>query len=124
MARRKAGLKVATNGGGGGSARPKGAKIVMDVNPDAPNFYVNHMEVSHTAHDFSLAMVQMPAKLSAEQSSAASASGNVHFVPALYVTFPATLMPGLLTALSTQRAAYEKDVGPIRENVSGGKKSK
>ena len=108
---------VAANGGDHRS-QPKGANIVMDANPDAPFYYVNHMEVSHTPHDFTLAVVQIPPKLTNEVMKTALSTGEVRLLPTLYVTFPFTLLPGLVEALNTQRKAFEDQNGPIREPAS------
>jgi hypothetical protein len=72
---------------------------------------MNYMEAANTANDFSLLCVRMPAKLSTERKSHALATKELHIEPDVVITFPTSLVPGLIRALTTQKENYEKAIG-------------
>jgi hypothetical protein len=86
-------------------------RIVLDPNETAPVFYVNYMEAANTANDFSLLCSRMPAKLSDERKRQVLATKELHVEPDVVITFPTSLVPGLIRALTTQKENYEKAVG-------------
>jgi len=83
---------------------------------DAPFYYVNFMEVAHSAHDFSIFSARLPSKLSSDQLAGAAAKAGVLEVPAdLHITFAPRVAAGLLRALTKQIEAYEKAHGAIQQ---------
>jgi hypothetical protein len=69
------------------------------------------MEAANTANDFSLLCVRMPAKLSDERKSQILATKELHVEPDVVITFPTSLVPSLIRALTTQKENYEKAIG-------------
>jgi hypothetical protein len=90
-------------------------KISLQASDATANFYVNNAEVGHTPHDFTLACAKLRSKLSPSEFAAATESGQLTVEALVQITFPPTLMPGLLKALTTQRDLYEKRFGPIKD---------
>lgn len=97
------------------SAAALEVKIVVDTSSETPTYYVNHAEVSHTQHDFTMAVLQLPSKLSPVARQIGLETGEVHLNTILQLTFPPTLLPGLVKALNVQRKKYEDKFDKIRE---------
>jgi hypothetical protein len=77
---------------------PKGAKPT----------YTNFVEVVQTAHDFTMTGAQMPVKLSEEQLMVAGEGKRLPIEADFQITFPVSLLVGLIDALMLQKEAYEK----------------
>lgn len=99
------------------AAAPPGAVANVRVIVDAPDgsepYYVNHIEVGATKFDFSLLCARIPTKPSAESFAQAAASGELHIPATVQVVIPASLVGGLVRALTIQKEQYEKINGPI-----------
>ena len=87
--------------------------ISMNYIEDAPKYYINHIEISLSRHDFSLFMTQLPSKLSVTALQDAKDSGTINVEPDLNITVPPTLIPGLISALQRQQVEFEKLFGTI-----------
>jgi hypothetical protein len=70
--------------------------------------YANFIEVVQTAHDFTLAGAQLPVKLSQEQITAAREGQAVPIEADFQITFPVSILIGLIDALMSQKETYEK----------------
>jgi hypothetical protein len=70
--------------------------------------YANFIEVVQTAHDLTLVGAQLPVKLSQEQIGAASAGQAVPIEADFQITFPLSVLSGLIGALTSQKETYEK----------------
>jgi hypothetical protein len=91
-------------------------RIVVDPNDAAPVHYVNYVEVANTTSDFSLLCVRLPAKLSDERRREFLASKELHLEPDVVLTFPTSMVPGLIRALTIQKENFETALGaPIQE---------
>jgi hypothetical protein len=86
-------------------------RIVIDPNDAAPVYYVNFMEVANTPSDFSLLCVRLPPKLSDEKRREVMVKKEFHAEPDVILTFPTSIVPGLIRALTTQKENYEKAMG-------------
>ena len=86
-------------------------RIIVGLNDPAPFHYVNFMEVANTVNDFSLLCVRLPPKLSDDKFKSVSANKELHVEPEVVITFPTSMVPGLIRALTTQMEAYEKMAG-------------
>lgn len=108
-------------------AAPKPAvaqvKIVVDMPEGSEPYYANHVEVGHTKFDFFLLCSRLPTKPSSAVIQSAVASGELHIPATVQVTFPASLIAGLIRALETQKQAFEKDAGPIPDLGAGAPKA-
>jgi len=98
-------------------------KISLEASDSTATFYVNNAEVGHTPHDFTLACGKLRAKLSPSEYTAAKESGRLTVEATVQITFPPTLLPGLIRALTTQRELYEKRFGAIKDDDSGAKET-
>ena len=101
---------------------PVTGSIRIGSSRGCPNYYANYAEVSHTSHDFGIAFVELPARLSADEKQVAITSGEITADPIAQIVIPATLVPGLIRALKIQRDKYEKNFGAIRDDDSDGDK--
>jgi hypothetical protein len=70
--------------------------------------YTNFIEVVQTAHDFTLTGAQLPVKLSQEQIRVASEGQAVPIEADFQITFPVSILVGLIDALMSQKETYEK----------------
>lgn len=86
-------------------------RIVVDPSEAAPVHYVNYMEVANTTNDFSLLCVRLPPKISDEKRQQFMATKELHVEPDVVLTFPTSIVPGLIRALTTQKENYEKAIG-------------
>lgn len=77
--------------------------------------YVNHAEVGHSQHEFYILWGRLPTKLSALSLEEATRTGSLPIAPLVQLQFPASMIGGVITALTEQRAKYEKRFGPIKD---------
>jgi len=85
--------------------------IRMEPLESASTYYVNHIEIGSSAHDFSLICGRLPGKLSAEQFEDIREGGALVVEPEVQIIIPATLVLGLIKALTIQKDTYEKTYG-------------
>ena len=90
------------------TAKPITAHVVARSTEDTPRYYVNYIEVASSRNDFAMLCVRVPSKI---QSDQIEESGNLRLEPELEITFPVTIIQGLIDALITQRDAYGKLFG-------------
>jgi hypothetical protein len=92
-------------------------RILIDPVQDSRSLYVNYMELSQTPYDFTLMGVQAPSKLTPEQLKIASSGAPLSLEAEFQVTFPVSMLTGLIHALLTQKEIYEKtfkvDLGEV-----------
>ena len=81
--------------------------IQLETPPDTPNYYINHAEISHTPHDFCIAVARIPGKLPPSQRDSAMTSGVLSIEAMLTLTIPKSLMAGLIQALQKQLDTVE-----------------
>jgi hypothetical protein len=93
--------------------------ITLEPLENASTFYVNHIEVGSTAHDFSLICGRLPGKLSLDQLEEVKDGGALVVEPEVQVVIPATLVIGLIEALTTQKDNYEKTYGVKLKEIRG-----
>ena len=94
----------------------KPVKIRLEALPDAPTYYANFVEISHTAHEFMLSTARVPTKLPEPLKQEAVNKGELVLTPELQIVIAPTVLPGLIRALKIQRESYEKKFGEIRED--------
>jgi hypothetical protein len=80
---------------------------------DAP-VYANYAEVSASQHEFQISFALTPSKPSPQALEEAK-SGSIHLDTIVQILLPATLIPGLIKALTTTKDQYETITGPIKE---------
>src|SRR6266404_5719689 len=90
-------------------------RVILNDSDDISTYYVNFVEVSAGMHDFALTLAKLPGRLSPEKASEVTASGVLRVEPTLQIVFPPTLVPGLINALTLQKAMFEKQHGPIAD---------
>jgi hypothetical protein len=91
--------------------------IRLEPLENAATFYVNHIEVGSSAHDFSLICGRLPGKLSLDQFEEVKGSGALVVEPEVQVVIPATLVIGLIKALTAQKDNYEKTYGVALKEI-------
>jgi hypothetical protein len=88
--------------------------LATQVGKETFTYYANHAEIASTPHEFALLSARMPAKLPPENLEEAI-SGNLTLTSDVQILIPATLIPGLIRALNTQKTAHEQRYGTIHE---------
>jgi hypothetical protein len=94
---------------------PINVKVSLRSNESTALFYVNNVEVGHTLHDFSVTCAKIPVKFRAEDIELAKEGRELELEALVQLTLPATLVPGLINALTVQKELYEKYFGPIKD---------
>jgi hypothetical protein len=93
----------------------KHVKVIIKGDADVASYYVNFAEISQSMHDFSMYVARVPSRLSREELATVQESGELVVDPVLALTFPPTMLPGLIKALTVQKDLFEKTYGPIRD---------
>ncbi len=87
------------------------SSIRLEPSENVSTYYVNHIEVGNSVHDFSLICGRLPGKLNMEQLEEIKSTGTFTLEPDVMVVIPASLISGLIRALTTQKETYEKAYG-------------
>ena len=89
---------------------------------NSPEYYANHVEVSHSPHEFELVFARLNARLSEEKRSVLSTSGRLETDTLFRLVIPPSLLIDMLYVLNTQKEKYEKNFGPLLDPSNRGKK--
>jgi hypothetical protein len=90
-------------------------RLSLRLTAATPTHYVNHAEVTHTAHDFTLALARVPSRLPVAQISGPQSAAPLTLDAAVQLVIPPTLIPALIRVLSVQKEQYEKQFGEITD---------
>jgi hypothetical protein len=93
--------------------------IRMEPLESASTYYVNHVEIASSLHDFSIICGRLPGKLSADQVEEVNSSGSLVIEPEVQVIIPSTLIIGPIRALTTQKGIYEETYGVKLHEIGG-----
>ena len=99
--------------------KPLQASVTI-IPGDAPTFYVNHLEIGHTANDFSALAVRIPAKWPPDRIAEAKETGAIAVEADVQLVFPPTVINGLIRALTTQKQKFEEDTGALLPDAKSG----
>ena len=102
-------------------AQPLIVKIALEPTDDIPLYYINHIEISHTRHDFSLSCAHVPTTFPTKVIDEAKHSGVITLQPLIRLIVPPTLIAGIIKALQAQKSKYEDSFGKIKDEIQGGK---
>jgi hypothetical protein len=89
------------------------AKVRLDLPTDTPTYFSNYLEITNTMHEFVLAGVRTPPKLSPDQMAEARETGALAMNAEFALVVPPTVVPGLIDALVKHRERYEATFGRI-----------
>lgn len=92
--------------------------VLLDVK-DAPQYYVNHIEVSHNIHEFEMLFARLPAKVDFEQIQNFKKSQIIEVETSVRVIIPPSLMADLIRVLKSQNEKYQEVVKIIRDKEAG-----
>ena len=84
------------------------ARLIVFPTENTHQYYVNYMEVVSSENDFTIYGVRVPSKIPPNQIEE---GGSLHVEPELEITFPVTIIQGLIDALINQRDAYSRVFG-------------
>lgn len=90
--------------------------IEIDAPEDLPSYYVNHIEVSHTRHEFGLYFAEVPGKFSRSALDEIKETGRITLEPFFKAIVPPTLVKGLIDALQSQKDKFESEYGSIEND--------
>ena len=93
-------------------ARPT---IVLVDAEDAPQYYANHIEVSHNIHEFEMLFARLPAKVNAEQIQNIKNTGKIEVETSVRIIIPPSLMTDVIKVLQTQNEKYQEVASKIRD---------
>lgn len=84
------------------------------ITETSSQFYVNAASVSHSQHEFAMAFVRLPTRITPSLLKSLKDGGGVlHTSADVQVTFAPTVMPSLIAALTAQMEKYEARFGKI-----------
>ena len=92
-------------------------RIALEPTDDVPSYYINHVEVSHSRHDFGLGCAHLPTTLPAKVRDEVKRSGVLSLEPLIRLIVPPTLIPALIRALQAQQSKYEDRFGEIKDEI-------
>ncbi len=99
------------------SATKKTAPVTVNIqvegSPSTATFYVNHLEIAHSAHDFVVTGTRIPAKFSAARQQELTKTKTLTLEAEVQLTLPPSLIQPLISALQQQVASYERLIGKI-----------
>lgn len=95
--------------------------VLLDVK-DAPQYYVNHIEVSHNIHEFEMLFARIPAKVDFEQIQNFKKSQRIEVETSVRVIIPPSLMADLIRVLKSQNEKYQEVVKTIGDKEAGSEK--
>ena len=93
---------------GGEQEREITVRVTLDPDTEAPTYYVNYAEVSHNQYEIGISVARLPTKFSNEQLSKIRESKQIQYKPLLQLVLPPAVIPGLIEALRSQLALYER----------------
>lgn len=88
--------------------------VSMQVGDETLTYYANIAEIAPLQHDFAMLFGRLPAKLPPDKQQEAKA-GTVTLTSDVQILIPATLIDGVMRALATAKAIYEKNYGVLHE---------
>ena len=94
-------------------AGPKSPQVVIVGADEAPQFYANHVEISHNIHEFEMIFGRLPSRLTTEEREDVQATGSLEIETLLRIIIPPSLLQDLMNVLSTQRDKFKENVGPL-----------
>jgi len=80
---------------------------------EAPQYYANHVEVSHNAHEFEMIFGRAQSRLTPKESEEVRATGIFKVEASVRVIIPPSLLQDFMNVLDTQRDKYQENVGPL-----------
>lgn len=109
-----------------GAKRAKGpenanAAIVLVDLEDAPQYYSNHLEISHNIHEFEMVFAKIPTKVSPDRQEIIKETGKIELEAMVRIIIPPTLMPDIIRVLTTQQEKYQLVYKELAKNDKGAK---
>jgi Protein of unknown function (DUF3467) len=89
--------------------------VLLNQTEETFTVYANSFEVATTFHDVILSFGRIPAKISEVDREEVARRGNLEVDASVQITISPQLLPQIIKALSTQRAAYEQNFGQLKE---------
>jgi len=83
-------------------------KIILEATDSVASYYLNYLAVAQTPNDFTIYGGRIPAKLTQQRLNIAQESGTLTIDADVEITFPATIMTGLIGALNIQKELLNK----------------
>jgi Protein of unknown function (DUF3467) len=97
--------------------KPRRIRVVMDVPPDIPTYFVNYAEVNLGPTEITISSMRIPARLSSSKMREAAQDGAVVTQAEVQLVFPPSVAASLAKIMTTQIEIYEKQFGPIPSGV-------
>lgn len=122
---RKTGKKATKRAKGGDEmSRPEAvteqvaASIVVHGQEDAPQYYCNHVEVSHNPHEFEIVCARVPTKISPENIDLVKKEGRIEVEALACVIIPPTLIPDIIRVFVAQKEKYESMYSELHRKIA------
>jgi hypothetical protein len=92
---------------------------VLDVTDETPQYYANHAEINFTVHDFLISFGRLSGRIGSDQIETLRETGAMRVRADVQILIPASLVAGLIRALSSQKEQYEKQHGMALKDLGG-----
>jgi hypothetical protein len=91
------------------------ARASLVTTDGTATFYVNNVEIGHSAYDFSVTCAKLPVKFPPAEMARIAETGEAVLEAVVQILLPTSLIPGLIKALTIQKEMYERQFGEIRD---------
>ena len=113
-AKAKANARVEAGAKKAAKSQPEDTARLNFVEVDeAPQFYTNHVEVSHNMHEFEMIFGRAPSRITPEEREAVRATGRINVEALVRIIIPPSLLQDFINVLGTQKDKYQENVGPL-----------
>jgi hypothetical protein len=100
--------------------KPKQAQqslVKLDVSAGTPFYYVNFLNVTHSAYDFTITVTKLPSEFSEEQRDSLNKKRPITLEATLQLVVTPALIRGLIKALTMQAEKYESRFGQLASDI-------
>ena len=93
---------------------PEKTRIAFSGADDAPEYYTNHVEVSHGVHEYEILFGKIPTRLTEVTKQEAKKSGVLYAEALVKLFIPPSLMDDLIKVLKIQQGKHDETVALVK----------
>jgi len=108
-------MAVAPKNGGADSKAIQVSGVLLTGADGIPEYYVNHVEVSHSIHEYEMIFGRIHGRLSEDQRKFIQEKRKFPAESLVRISLPPTLIDDLIKVLQIQKEKYAKTRASIRE---------
>jgi hypothetical protein len=91
--------------------------IRLNVSENTPFYYVNFLNVTHSAYDFTISVTKFPSEFSDEQKASLKNKEGITLDASLQIVITPALVRGLIKALTMQAEKFEARFGELPSDI-------